>query len=263
MQNNPISGAAYLLRGFSLLNRSGVRRYVIVPLLINIVLFAALLTFAGHSFGNLIDHLLPQLPHWLTWLSWLLWLLFALTAVILIFFLFTLIANLIASPFNAYLAEAVEYRLTGHKPDSGLSLLGEIRHAVLSELRKYAYYLLWMVPLLVAFLIPGLNLIAPFLWALFGAWMLAVQYADYPMGNHGLGFPEQRKVLREKRWLSLGFGGATMLATLIPVVNFLVMPAAVAGATALWIERWGVDHLEVDHLGTDRTVQVRSGQRTS
>lgn len=239
MQNNPISGAGYLLRGFALLNRAGIRRYVIVPLLINIVLFAALLTVAGQHVGALIDQLLPQLPHWLAWLSWLLWLLFAITAVILVFFLFTLVANLIASPFNAYLAEAVEYRLTGIKPESGLSLLAETRAALLGELRKYGYYLLWVIPLLVLFLIPGLNLIAPFLWSLFGAWMMAVQYADYPMGNHGLAFPQQRKVLRTQRWLSLGFGGAAMFATLIPLVNFLVMPAAVAGATALWVERLG------------------------
>jgi uncharacterized protein involved in cysteine biosynthesis len=29
-----------------------------------------------------------------------------------------------------------------------------------------------------------------------------------------------------------------MLASVIPVVNFLVMPAAVAGATLMWRERW-------------------------
>ena len=35
----------------------------------------------------------------------------------------------------------------------------------------------------------------------------------------------------------LGFGMAVMTATLIPLVNFMVMPAAVAGAAAIWIER--------------------------
>ena len=44
--------------------------------------------------------------------------------------------------------------------------------------------------------------------------------------------------LREKRLLALGFGAATLLMTLIPFVNFLVMPAAVAGATAMWVHEW-------------------------
>ncbi len=67
--------------------------------------------------------------------------------------------------------------------------------------------------------------------------MLAISYVDYPMGNHGLTFPEQRRQLGQRRYLALGFGGAVMCALAIPVVNFLVIPAAVAGATILWVER--------------------------
>ena len=43
--------------------------------------------------------------------------------------------------------------------------------------------------------------------------------------------------MAEQRPLALGFGLAALCMTLIPVVNFIAMPAAVAGATALWIER--------------------------
>jgi CysZ protein len=90
----------------------------------------------------------------------------------------------------------------------------------------------------VLFLIPVLYPVAPFLWLAFGAWMLALEYADYPMGNHGLRFPEQRRRLREQRLTSLGFGATALLLTMIPVVNFVAMPAAVAGATALWVQRF-------------------------
>ena len=50
-----------------------------------------------------------------------------------------------------------------------------------------------------------------------------------------LHFAEQRKRLRPRRLLALGFGGASLLLTMIPVVNFIAMPASVAGATALWV----------------------------
>ena len=69
------------------------------------------------------------------------------------------------------------------------------------------------------------------------AYMLAIAYVDYPMGNHGLTFPEQRRRLASRRWLAFGFGGAVMGALAIPVLNFLVIPCAVAGATALWVEQ--------------------------
>jgi CysZ protein len=35
--------------------------------------------------------------------------------------------------------------------------------------------------------------------------------------------------------LALGFGMTTLGATMIPVINFLIIPVAVAGATALYV----------------------------
>ena len=72
-------------------------------------------------------------------------------------------------------------------------------------------------------------------WALkLDSWMLAVQYTDYPMDNHGIEFHQMRQHMANHRSMSLGFGMATNIATLIPLVNFLVMPAAVLGATIMW-----------------------------
>ena len=55
------------------------------------------------------------------------------------------------------------------------------------------------------------------------------------MGNHRLFFSEQRARLRRRPLLAWSFGGLVMLCTIIPVVNFIVMPAAVAGATVIWV----------------------------
>lgn len=49
--------------------------------------------------------------------------------------------------------------------------------------------------------------------------------------------------LRAKRWQSLGFGGITYVALLIPFVNILMMPAAVAGATLFWVREDGASSL--------------------
>jgi CysZ protein len=105
---------------------------------------------------------------------------------------------------------------------------------MLGELRKFGHFLLRALPLLGLFLIPGVNLLAPWLWLLFNAWYIALEYTAYPMDNHGLPFAEQQARMRKARLTALGFGGAITLLMLIPGVNFLAMPAAVAGATALW-----------------------------
>ena len=75
---------------------------------------------------------------------------------------------------------------------------------------------------------------APVLWFLLGAWMMSIQFVDYPMDNHQLGFADVKEAVRSRRLSSMGFGGLVALCTSIPVVNFFVVPAAVVGATLLW-----------------------------
>jgi CysZ protein len=240
MLGQPIAGAAALLRGLKLITTPGLRRFVVIPLTINILLFSLSIWVLVQQFSPLVDKWLSYLPEWLGWLEWFFWLVFAVAAILLVFYTFSILANLIAAPFNGLLAEAVEKHLTGQPLPPGSSLvtvLKETPAAVIDELRKIGYFLLRAIPLLILFWIPLLNLAAPVLWALFSAWMMAVEYCDYPMGNHELRFAEQRARLRRRKLLSFGFGGATLFATLIPVFNFLVMPAAVAGATALWVEQ--------------------------
>jgi len=238
MLGQPIVGAAALLQGLKLIITPGLRRFVAIPLTINILLFSLSIWVLVRQFSPLVDGWIAKLPDWLGWLEWLFWLIFAVTAILLVFYTFSILANLIAAPFNALLAEAVEKHLTGEPlPSTGslVTVLKEAPLAIFDEVRKIGYFLLLAIPLLILFWIPLVNLAAPVLWALFSAWMMAVEYCDYPMGNHGLRFSEQRSRLRQRKLLSLGFGGATLLATMIPLFNFLVMPAAVAGATSLWV----------------------------
>ncbi|KAF0193218.1 MAG: hypothetical protein FD165_321 [Gammaproteobacteria bacterium] len=233
-----IIGAGYLLRGYRLLRVPGLRRYVVVPLLINTSLFAGIVLLGGQAFGHLIDGLLAAVPAWLQWLGWVLWPLFVITAGIVVFFTFTVIANLLGAPFNGLLAESVERYLTGESAPSSSGfrdLIASVLPAIHGELVKAAYLLLRAIPLLLLFLVPVVNAAAPFMWAIFGSWMLALEYFDYPLGNQRMAFPEQRRLVKSHRSLTLGFGGATMIASMIPVVNFVVMPAAVAGATALYV----------------------------
>lgn len=238
MKDSPVKGAGYLVRGLRLIVQPGLRRFVLIPLSINTALFALLGWYLYRQLDAFIDWLLPT---WLGWLNWLLWPIFGLTALLIAFYTFTLTANLIAAPFNGLLAEKVEAHLAGGDVEAAggwSKLLRDFLPALLGELRKLAYLMLRAVPLLALFLIPGVNLIAPFLWLLFSAWALALEYADYPMGNHRLAFPQQIRRLRERRLTALGFGGATLLLSLVPVLNFVAVPAGVAGATAMWVEQW-------------------------
>jgi CysZ protein len=238
--NNPLTGAGYLLRGFGLLLRAGVKRYVVGPLLVNLVVFGGLLYLAWSYLPDLRAHVEGWLPGWLDFLSWVLVPLLVLLFALVLFFGFSTIGNLVASPFNGFLAEAVERALTGTGPELPAGVAGVTREAlksVASQVRKLGYLALRAIPLLALFLIPGVNLAAPFLWLAFSAWMLALEYGDYPMAAHGLTFARQRRLLGQRRLLVLGFGAMTSAALLVPGLNLAVIPAAVAGATALWVEQ--------------------------
>lgn len=232
-----IVGASYVYKGFELLRYPGLRRFVWVPFGINVIIFGAGTWWGFTRLEAWLEH---ALPGWLAWAQFLLLPLFTLTALIVMFYTFTLLANLLAAPFNSLLAEKIERRLAGEIPDSKLSvvvLAKEAGRAMASETRKLLYMAGWAIPLLILFLIPGINLLAPFLWGMFGAWMLAFAYLDYPMGNHGMGFSVIRSRLKQRRGLAIGFGSAMLFMTFIPVLNFFAMPAGVAGATLLWVEK--------------------------
>jgi CysZ protein len=235
-----LSGPGYLARGFGLIWQPGVRRFVLVPLLINIITVVALFLWMWPVLQAMVTSWLSLLPDWLDWLAFLIWPLVWILGLLAFCFALSILANLIASPFNGFLAARVEQHLTGALPDSGLNLWQEGAQGLLMELRKLLFYTSRAIPLavltLILFFIPGLNALVPVLWMLFGAYMLALEYVDYPASNHGLSFAQKRAALTQHRWLGLGFGATVMLITVVPLANLLVMPAAVAGATALWVE---------------------------
>ncbi len=241
-------GFAYPLRGLRWLTRPGLRRYVAIPLLINVLIFGGLTWWGALQVDALSAMIQGWLPGWLEWLSWLLWPLFILAVVLVAFFGFTLVANLIGSPFNGLLAEKVEDQTApDYERPEQRPLWQEISIAPMIELRKLAYFIPRALGLLVLFLIPGVNLLAPFLWMAFSAWMLALQYVEVPMSNHRIELADQRKLLGRHRGLALGFGAGALVLTLVPVLNFVAMPAAVIGATLLWRERL---------VGVQRTIAV-------
>ncbi len=247
MPSNPISGIGYFFQGLSLIFKPGIRPWVLVPLLINIVLFSALIYFAWLYFPVASEFFIAQvqgiLPDW-AWLlelmQWIMLPLFFVLSLTVIFFGFTFVGNIIGGPFNGLLSVAVEKHLTGEKPvdASSGSLFKGIISAIAESIGKLFYYFKWAIVLLIISFIPIINIVAPILWFLFAAWLICLEYADVPLGNNNYNFSAQRKLLAEKRMLALGFGSTVTLVMLIPVINFFVMPTAVAGATAMWVHEF-------------------------
>ena len=227
-----------LSRGTRLVYQKGLRRYIFLPILVNVIVYATMLSVVVSRFSGWLDHWMELVPGWLDWLSWLIWPLFMVSLLAVIFFTFTLITHLIAAPFYGFLAAKVEAQATGRIPLDDRGLAKTAIDAVGRELIKLAYIAPRAIALFIVSWIPGLNLFAPLLWGLFSAWVMAITYLDYPMDNNKVAFKDMRKRLSKRWWQSLSYGGLVTLVTWIPLANLFLIPGAVAGAVLMWDQHY-------------------------
>ena len=222
---NPLLALQSLTKGAPLLWHKKLRKYVLVPIMVNLILFSSMLYLGYHYVGVFIAQFIPG---WLQWLDWLIYPLFFISFFVAGFFTFTLIANLIASPFYGGLAAKTLHILNGQTGDIQeqplFSVLG-------SELRRMGYLISRAIPIVIISIIPGVNIIAPVLWGLFGAWGISMEYFAYTLENEGELFSEQRQLLKTVRIGALSFGGMVLFALMIPVLNIFIPPIAVISAT--------------------------------
>jgi CysZ protein len=154
-----------------------------------------------------------------------------------------MIANFIAAPFNALLSEKVEQHLTGQPlPDQGFAgFIKDVPRMLGREWTKFTYCFPRALLFLVLFFM--LPVIGQLVWFLFTSWMMAIQYCDYPYDNHKVPFDRMRQQLRGDVSGSYSFGITVSIASMVPFLNLLVMPIAVCGATAMWVDRYRSSHL--------------------
>lgn len=226
--NNPLTALACFREGFTLLRHPQLRQLVVIPILINILLYGVALGLSYYSVAGFISHFIPL---WLMWLRWLIWPLFFISFFVAVFFTFTLLANLLCTPFYGKLSEQTLSIISGETAIIHNLPLGKVLWA---EIRRLLHIGSRTLPLLIISVIPVVNLIAPVLWGLLGAWGMGLEFLVYPMENDGLVFNEQKRQLKTMRLGALSFGGITMLGLTVPLLNILMPPVAVISATIYW-----------------------------
>lgn len=236
--NNPLFALQCILKGLAWLGKARLRRFLLIPILINLILYSLAFVLGYLYLPNFIAQLIPG---WLHWLSWLITPLFFICFIIAGFFSFTILANLIASPFYSKLSSRtlellIQMKRTNQtdeaEEDADFDLTEpNWQQTILGELSRIGYLLKWLLALVIISLIPVLNLISPVLWAIFGAWGCALEFFAYPLEHKKLLFPEQKKYVENVLFGALSFGGVVLTGLGLPVLNLLAAPAAVIAAT--------------------------------
>lgn len=244
MQGSPGKAIDYFFEGARLIAKPGYRRFILIPLLINLVIFVLVTIALFHAFGDFFTQIQALFPTWMSWLAWLLWPLVGFVFLVVYGYSFNIITNFLAAPFFGLLAEKIETELTGTAPPE--EPWGQLIPRTLQrEAIKLWYFitrgLLIFLLFVALFFIPGANLLGVLIGVIWSCWCMAVQYSDYPADNHQLNFPELRRRLNKQQLTSYSYGGIILLGSMVPVLNIFVTPIAVAGATLYWVR-------EVKHI---------------
>ncbi|OED44546.1 sulfate transporter CysZ [Endozoicomonas sp. (ex Bugula neritina AB1)] len=233
--STPLSSPGYFFSGLKMLLLPQLRWLVLLPLVINVLVFSGISYWASGQFSQWMGTLTGWLPEWLSFLEYLIWPFFFFMVMAIVFFTFTIIGNLIAAPFNALLAEKVQQLEGANLPELTLKdWLVVLPRSISRELQRMMYYLPRALFLLVLSFVPVIGAV---LWFAFNGWMMAVQYCDYAADNRGIPFKQMMASLKANNPSCWFFGTTINLMMLVPLLNLLIMPAAVVGATLYWERR--------------------------
>ncbi|MDP8099543.1 sulfate transporter CysZ [Pasteurella atlantica] len=248
-QNQFEAGIYYFTFGWRLIFQRKLLPFILFPLLINITLIIGLVWLFIVNLNDWLNSLVSFMPSWLDWITVILIPIAILGLMLFFYFTFTTLANFIAAPFNGLLAEKVELQLTGELllDTSFADILKDIPRMLKREWQKMMYALPRLVILFTLGFVPLLGqTVIPILLFILGCWLVAIQYCDYPFDNHKISFIRMQKALSEHKVMNLTFGTLISIATLIPVINLVIMPVAVCGATAMWTKEYRTFFLNSD-----------------
>lgn len=228
-----ISGWMYFLLGMRYLFASGLKRFVILPILFNLIIFVTLFFFIYHSLFSYSQYFVNYLPNWLHFLGSVLLIILSICYFLLFLSMFTVLFNIVAAPFNGLLAEKTQ-EMFFNAPIPSLPFSTIAWRSIKRQGKFLLYFLPRLLVMVLLFFIPFIHPIYPILWFIFNAWMLSVQYQDFVMDNNAVDFSSMLAEMKQRRMRTLGFGTFINLISFIPVINIVTMPAGVIGSVFMY-----------------------------
>jgi len=252
-----IGSPFYVLRGalFVWKNRA-LWKFAAAPLMISAVVLTFGYVLIYYFLRDMVHGVMSDQWYWQI-VYYVIAFIVGLFLLVLFFFLFTRIASALAAPFNEVISERTEQIVSGKAsliPFSFSALIKDSARGIGHAFKILAAYVALLIAALVLWLIPGAG---PVLFSaatiLISSYMFAYEYLGYPMDRRRYSFREKRRFLRTKLKSALGFGVGNLVVASIPLVNVLLIPAAVAGGTLLFLELEPPESEKVDEHLSEKT----------
>lgn len=225
---------------FHLLKRPGLWPLVLIPLVLNILLFTGLMMWGFGAFAQMLQESLGTAPGWFgSFLGGILKFVFWIVALAAVYFVFTPMALVIAAPFNDRIAELTERDAGFGLAEDGRSLFRAVVQGALvsigCEVRRLSLFGLVFLCLLPLNLIPVVGNVLyatiAFVWAMRTA---PLEFMGFAADRRLIGFGQRWRMTRERRALTMGYGLVTIGLFMIPFLNVLVVPISAVSGTWLY-----------------------------
>jgi len=225
-----IEGALSLITGMRMLIARRALRAVFWRILA--LLFVLMLILTGGVFW-LAEYLAQMwLPSGDAWywhiLSWAVWLLSTILALLVGAVGFTALGSIAAAPWLDELAVRTEGLNAFRDP-----WRQQLMHSLVNSIRPLSGLLLWGCVALALFFIPLIGQVAAtVVWGYASIRFLNYELMDTVASRRGWNFKRRKQELAQHRFFYIGFGGVALGLMLVPVLNLLVLPAAVVGLSS-------------------------------
>lgn len=246
-----VSGLTYNLKGLRYLGKHrALWKYILIPSLINVTLFACLLMLVFHYTDDVLGILMQPVQGVFTtsaggvwgavsgFFLWLIGILFKMILILLALILTGLVVfvagSMINAPFYEKLSEEilVLHAVWQAPPFSWRRFLSNLTGALKFEAGKAALMVLGAVVFMLLSWIPVLGLLSMPVQLVYFSWLFAWGICAFPFLLNGDGFKKIFMWGTANKLALAGFG----LPSLVPFLGLLFLPCQVVGGTLLYLD---------------------------
>ncbi|MFN5060894.1 MAG: EI24 domain-containing protein [Chloroflexota bacterium] len=215
------------------------RRYIIIPILLNIILAILIFRYglSGWIVQILVDLLDARLDAGWQWLVSLANMIFNVVAFIMVSVIAVRVGTIIGSPFYGLVAERIDDKYLAGESAPHVTVLQSIRNALWYEGRKLVLVALLS---LLGFVLEFIPVIGVFIGSTFVLVSLTVvvllDYTDVPLSRRGILFRQRFALFRRYLPEILGFAVIMVPLSTVPIVNFVAVPLGITAGALLFVK---------------------------
>jgi CysZ protein len=235
-----VEGFSSHFRSAGFANKNGLKKYFIIPFIINIAVLSAIFFVSFFTIQPAVLDLLAGPEWYMKALRFLISPVLFIALWIITALCYTLLGSIAVAPFLDLISQKTESVLRGTditEPFSFSSVVADIFRALKSMIKLLVLWILISFGLLFVNALPlagpALHIALNFFTA---AFFMGFTFIEYPLDRERISFGEKLSAVWKIRRAAAGLGTAFMITAFIPLVGYLSMNMGAVAGTLLFVK---------------------------